>query len=140
MNVLFRLTVSIVLLPPMSITVTAAAVIFLMSAGFGAHVPPTLGSVPVAGTQLPPFVPHCAFIVQLVLQVPVTALQAPAVPPQSASVLHAVPVAVPPHVLSVMLHEPAAPPGQVESAVQAAAAGPLKSVKGGLGEAQIELT
>src|SRR5258708_23386075 len=104
-NSLLRLTVSIVLLPPMSMTVTAAPNTFLMSAGLGAQVPPTLGSVPVDGTHLPPFVPHCAFVAQLVLQIPATTpAHDPAVAPgQSASALHEVVVPVhlpatrPPH-------------------------------------------
>src|SRR5258708_10320095 len=140
-NSLMRLTVSIVLLPPMSMTVMAAPNTFLMSAGLGVQVPPTLGSVPVDGAHLPPFVPHCTFVVQVVLQVPATTpVHDPAaIPGQSASALHE--VVVPVHVpATTPPHDPTPAPGQVASALQLSAAGPLNIVFGGFGDAQTELT
>src|SRR5579884_1125041 len=120
---------------------TAGAVVVLTSMGFGAQVPPTLGSVPVVGTHTPPFAPQAALVAQFVLHVPATTpVHDPASPPgQSESTLHA--VLVPVHVpATTPAQEPAAPPGQVASVLQLGAAGPLKRPIGDFGDAHVEAT
>jgi len=68
-------------------------------------------------------------------------MQDPVVPPgQSASTTQAVVVAALHVPLVSPAHEPVPAPGHVASALQLAAAGPLKTPRGGFGDAQTDAT